>query len=124
MQLPGSMNMAPPPEMRRTTPIPWRAAPSGSISLRKLWKLPITTSGAFQSQNRNVGGRTPSATSLVITSSRATCMAGFRVTGAMTSNVWSPHPVAWPRARRTAIPTAAGVKPMRETPSLSAPVMA
>ena len=37
MQLPCSMNIAPPPVMRRTTPIPCLAAPSASISLRSDW---------------------------------------------------------------------------------------
>ena len=33
MQLPPSMNIAPPPEMRRTTWMPYFSTPSGSTSL-------------------------------------------------------------------------------------------
>ena len=59
MVLPGSMNIAPPPEIRRTTSIPCLAAPSGSTSLRTLWNEPMTTSGRSQSQNRSVGAAPP-----------------------------------------------------------------
>ncbi len=117
MQLPGSMNIAPPPEMRRTMPIPCRAAASSSTSLRTDWNEPSTTSGESQSQNRSVGRRSPVATSRVITSSSATCIAGSSTTGSMTSKVWSCQLVAWPSARRIAIPTDSGVNPIRATSS-------
>lgn len=74
--LPGSTNIAPPPEIRRTTSMPCRAAPSGSTSLRSDWKLPMITAGAPHSHTRSVGGRRPAATSAVSTSSRAMCSAG------------------------------------------------
>jgi lipoate-protein ligase A len=40
MQLPGSMNIAPPPEMRRAIRMPCRRAASSSTSLRTDWKEP------------------------------------------------------------------------------------
>ena len=55
--------MAPPPEIRRTTSMPCRAAPSGSTSLRSDWKLPMITAGEAHSHTRSVGGRRPAATS-------------------------------------------------------------
>lgn len=72
----GSTNMAPPPEMRRTTVIPCFAAPPGSTSFRSDWKLPMTTAGEAHSQTRRVGARRPAATSVVSTSSSAMCRAG------------------------------------------------
>ena len=57
MELPGSMNMAPPPLTRRTTVMPWRCAPSGSTSFLSDWKRPMTTAGSAHSQMRSVGGR-------------------------------------------------------------------
>ena len=59
MVLPGSMNIAPPPETRRTTSMPCRCAPSGSTSLRTDWNEPMTTSGLSQSQKRSVGRPLP-----------------------------------------------------------------
>lgn len=76
MVLGGSTNMAPPPEMRRTTVTPCFAAPSGSTSLRSDWKLPMITAGEAHSQTRSVGARRPAATSAVRTSSSAMCSAG------------------------------------------------
>ena len=76
MVLPGSMNIAPPPLIRRTTSIPWRCAAAMSTSLRSDWKRPITTAGLAHSQTRRVGPRRPAATSSVSTSSRAMCRAG------------------------------------------------
>src|SRR5690606_26987833 len=52
------------------------------------------------------------------------CIAGSIVTGPMTSNVWSCQPVALPSARRTAMPTASGVKPMKAVCESTAPSMA
>ena len=124
MVLPGSMNIAPPPEMRRTTSMPCLAAPSGSTSLRTDWNEPMTTSGLSQSQNRSVGGRSPAATSRAMTSSSATCRAGSSTRAGMTSKSWSSHPVALPRARRIAMPIDSAVKPMSETSSASAPLTA
>ena len=124
MQLPGSMNIAPPPETRRTTSIRCRSAPSGSTSLRTDWNDPMTTSGLSQSQKRRVGGRSPDPTSRAITSSSATCMAGCSTRAGMTSKAWSCQPVALPSARRTAMPTASGVKPMSATSAPSAPWIA
>ncbi|CAM5441796.1 hypothetical protein SCALM49S_05890 [Streptomyces californicus] len=72
----GSANIAPPPEMRRTTFTPCRSTPAGSTSLRSDWKLPMITAGESHSQTRSVGGRSPAATSAVITSSSAMCSAG------------------------------------------------
>ncbi len=124
MQLPGSMNIAPPPETRRTTSMWCRAAPSGSTSLRTDWNEPMTTSGLSQSQKRSVGGRSPDPTSRAMTSSRATCMAGCSTRAGMTSKAWSCQPVALPSARRTAMPTASGVNPMSATSGPRAPWMA
>jgi hypothetical protein len=42
MVLPDSMNIAPPPLIRRTTVIPRRRAWPASTSLRSDWKLPMT----------------------------------------------------------------------------------
>ena len=121
MVLPGSMNIAPPPETRRTTSMPCRCAPSGSTSLRTDWNEPMTTSGLSQSQKRSVGGRSPDATSRAMTSSRATCRAGSSTRAGMTSKAWSSHPVALPRARRIAMPIDSAVKPMSDTSSARAP---
>ena len=51
------MNIAPPPEMRRTTSKPYFSAFSGSTSFLTDWKLPITTAGSSHSQMRSVGLR-------------------------------------------------------------------
>ncbi len=67
--------------------MPYRAAASESTSLRTDWNDPITTKGESQSQKRNVGGRSPDATSRAMTSSSATCIAGSRTTGGMRSKV-------------------------------------
>ncbi len=76
MQLPASMNIAPPPEMRRTICTPYSSAASESISLRSDWNDPMTTAGFCHSQKRNVGPRRPAASSRPSTSSSAACMAG------------------------------------------------
>ena len=111
MQLPASMNIAPPPLIRRTTLMPCRATPSGWSSLRTDWKLPITTDGSSQSQNRRVGLRRPAPTSSVRTSSRATLTWVGRTDGAMMFQWWSAQPVAFARARRTVTATASAEKP-------------
>ena len=49
------MNIAPPPEMRRTTSKPYFSAFSGSTSFLTDWKLPMTTAGSSHSQMRSVG---------------------------------------------------------------------
>ena len=59
-----AMSIAPPPEMRRTTSNPCRAAPSGSTSLRNDWNDPMTTADSSHSQRRSVGRRRPSPTRL------------------------------------------------------------
>ena len=59
--LPASMNIAPPPEMRRTTSNPNRLAFSGSTSFFSDWKLPMTTAGSSHSQMRSVGLAPPRA---------------------------------------------------------------
>ena len=61
MTEPASMNIAPPPLMRRTTSKPYFAAFSGSTSFFTDWKLPITTAGSSHSQMRRVGLRRPVA---------------------------------------------------------------
>ena len=109
--LPGSMNIAPPPEIRRTTSMPCRAAPSGSTSLRTDWNEPMTTAGSSHSQMRSVGRRRPAATSRASTSSSAMCSTGRARGAGMTSKSWSCQPVALPSARRIAMPTDSGVKP-------------
>lgn len=81
MQLPASMNMAPPPDTRRTTWTPYRSAASASTSLRSDWKEPITTAGFCHSQKRNVGPRRPAASSRASTSSSAACSAGSSTPG-------------------------------------------
>src|SRR5690554_8109610 len=73
MQLPGSINMAPPPVTQRTTSILCLLAPSASISFFSDWNEPTTTTESGQSQNRKVGPRWPLATSATMTSSKATC---------------------------------------------------
>ncbi|MCB5274876.1 hypothetical protein BJG92_02414 [Arthrobacter sp. SO5] len=113
MQLPASMNIAPPPLIRRTTLIPCRATPSGSSSLRTDWKLPITTDGSSQSQKRSVGLRRPAPTSSVSTSSRATLTWVGSTEGAMMFQWWSAQPVAFARARRTVTATASAENPKR-----------
>ncbi len=70
------MNIAPPPEMRRTTSKPYLAAFSASTSFFTDWKLPITTAGLFHSQMRSVGLRVPAPTSAESTSSIAICCTG------------------------------------------------
>ena len=105
------MNMAPPPDTRRTTSMPWRSAPCGSTSLRTDWNEPITTAGSSQSHSRRVGLRRPSPTSRASTSSNARFSRVGRTCGAMTSHAWSAQPVALLRARRTAIATARASKP-------------
>ncbi len=111
MQLPASMNMAPPPEIRRTTCTPYWAAASSSTSLRSDWNDPMTTAGFSHSQKRRVGPRRPAASSRPSTSSRAACLAGSRGPGSRYVNVWSPQPVEWPSARRTATATARASNP-------------
>lgn len=76
MMLPASMNMAPPPVMRRVSVTPSRWAASSSTSLRTDWKTPSTTAVVSHSQMRSVGGRRPAATSSLSTSSRAACSSG------------------------------------------------
>ena len=71
------MNIAPPPEMRRTTRKPYFSAFSGSTSFFTDWKLPMTTARSSHSQMRSVGLRVPSPTSWASTSSRARCMSGL-----------------------------------------------
>jgi len=105
------MNIAPPPEIRRTTVMPCRAAPSASTSLRSDWNEPITTAGAPHSQIRSVGRRAPAPTASESTWSSAMCIAGDSGPSCTISNVWSSQRVACPKARRTAIATASGVKP-------------
>ena len=61
MQLPASMNIAPPPLIRRTTLMPCRATPSGSTSLRTDWKLPITTDGLLPVPEPQGGVAAPGA---------------------------------------------------------------
>ena len=63
MQLPGSMNMAPPPEIRRTTRMPCRCGASMSTSLRTDWNDPITTSELVPVPEPQHGRRRPAATS-------------------------------------------------------------
>src|SRR6476620_5384270 len=111
MQLPASMNIAPPPLMRRTTVMPCRDTPSGCTSLRYDWKLPITTDGSSQSQKRMVGLRRPAPTSSVRTSSSATCRCVGSTLGAMMFQWWSVHAVALATARRTAMATASAENP-------------
>ena len=89
MQLPASMNIAPPPEIRRTTVIPYRSAAARSTSLRSDWNDPMITAGSTHSQNRSVGPRRPAASSSVSTWSRAACSAGGSGPGWISSNVWS-----------------------------------
>ncbi len=120
MVLPGSMNIAPPPEMRRTTVMPCRSAASASTSLRSDWKLPITTAGAPHSQILRVGLRVPAPTASAIAWSSAMCIAGDCGPSCTISNVWSCQRVACPRARRTAIATASALKPTITTSSASA----
>ena len=94
------------------------AVPVGAVGVDLVahdWNEPMTTSGLSQSQKRSVGGRSPDPTSRAITSSSATCIAGCSTRAGMTSKAWSCQPVALPRARRTAMPTASGVKPMSAT---------
>ncbi len=76
MTEPASMNIAPPPEMRRTTSKPYFAAFSASTSFFTDWKLPITTAGLFHSQIRRVGLRRPAPTSSASTWSIAICTTG------------------------------------------------
>src|SRR5690625_732275 len=84
----------------------------------------MTTAGAFHSQNRSVGPRFPLPTSLAITSSRATWIAGCTGSSWITSKVWSCQLVAFPKARRTAMPIASGLKPIIAIESSSTPVIA
>ena len=112
MQLPASMNIAPPPLIRRTTVIPCRATPSGSTSLRYDWKLPITTDGSSQSQKRRVGLRRPAPTSSVRTSSSATFRCVGSTVGAMMFQWWSrPGRWPWPAPCATAMATASAENP-------------
>src|SRR6476661_3952976 len=111
MQLPASMNIAPPPLMRRTTVIPCRLTPSGWTSLRTDWKLPMITDGSSQSQKRSVGLRRPAPTSSVRTSSSATFRCVGRTVGPMMFQWWSLQCVALDSALRTATATAPAEKP-------------
>src|SRR6478735_490943 len=124
MQLPASMNIAPPPLIRRTTLMPCLATPSGSTSFCTDWKLPMTTDGSCQSQNRRVGVRAPEPTASVSTSSRATLISVGSTVGAMTFHSWSPQEVALARARRTVTATASAEKPNSTAPAGRAAVTA
>ena len=75
---PASMNIAPPPEMRRTMSKPYFFALSRSTSFFTDWKLPITTAGFSHSQMRRVGLRRPAPTSSASTWSSAICTTGSR----------------------------------------------
>jgi hypothetical protein len=77
MTEPASMNIAPPPEMRRTTSNPYFCALSASTSFLRDWKLPITTAGSSHSQMRSVGLRRPEPTSSASTWSSAICTTGL-----------------------------------------------
>ena len=109
--LPPSMNMAPPPVMRRVSVTPSRRAASRSTSLRTDWNTPSTTAVVSHSQMRSVGGRRPAATSRLSTSSSAACMAGETAGSWMICHSKSRQVVASPNARRTAMATASGLKP-------------
>lgn len=123
MVLMGSTNIAPPPEILRTTVIPCLAAPSGSTSLRSDWKLPMTTAGEAHSHTRRVGARRPAATSAVRTSSSAMCRAGACGPTCTNCQSKSLHSVAWASARRTATPTPSAVSPSMTADSGSAAVI-
>ena len=82
---PASMNIAPPPEMRRTTGMPYAAAFSASTSFFTDWKLPITTAGSSHSQMRSVGARRPAPTSSASTWSSARCVTGLSGPGCTSS---------------------------------------
>ena len=109
--------IAPPPEMRRTTSYPCRAAPSGSTSLRYDWNEPITTADSSHSQRRSVGRRRPSPTRVVSTSSSARFIRGETGRSCTISQSKSRHPGAVTSARRTAVATASGVNPSSCAPS-------
>src|SRR5512146_1631556 len=115
----GSMNIAPPPLIRRTTVMPSRLASVRSTSLRSDWKLPMTTAGADHSQIRSVGGRRPAETSRARTCSRAMCSGGSGRPARMTRQSWSRQPLAGVSARGTA----AAAAPARTASPLNAAVM-
>ena len=76
MTEPASMNMAPPPEIRRTMSKPYFAAFASSTSFFTDWKLPSTTAGFSHSHTRMVGFRMPAPTSSDRTWSSAICSTG------------------------------------------------